>query len=88
MHGVRGTDPRPRSGLRSRHGADDTDGAGANALLALVAPTCVISGFYDVGYSNPARSRLDVAYELLFVGAIAVLGALAGLRFISLLRRR
>jgi hypothetical protein len=39
-------------------------------------------------YSNPARSRLDVAYELLFVGAIAVVGALAELRFISLLRCR
>jgi hypothetical protein len=60
----------------------------ASAMLALVEPVCVVSGFYDGGYSDPARSPLHVAYQLLFVAAIAVVGVLAALRFISLLRRR
>jgi hypothetical protein len=60
----------------------------ASALLALVEPICVVSGFFDGGYSDPARSPLHVAYQLLFVTAIAVVGVLAALRFVSLLRRR
>jgi len=60
----------------------------ASALLALVEPICIMSGFYDGGYSDPDRSSLDVAYQLLFVAAIAVVGVLAALRFSSLLRRR
>jgi peptidoglycan/LPS O-acetylase OafA/YrhL len=60
----------------------------ASALLALVEPICIISGFYDGGYSDPERSTLHVAYQLLFVAAIVVVGVLAALRFSSLLRRR
>lgn len=60
----------------------------ASALLALVEPICIVSGFYDGGYSDPARSPLHVAYQLLFVAAIAVVGVLAAVRFCSLLRRR
>ena len=60
----------------------------ASALLALVEPICVMSGFYDGGYSDPDRSPLHVAYQILFVAAIAVVGVLAALRFSSLLRRR
>ena len=60
----------------------------ASALLALVEPICIMSGFYDGGYSDPDRSPLHVAYQLLFVAAIAVVGVLAALRFSSLLRRR
>ena len=59
----------------------------SSGLLALVEPVCVISGFYDGGYSDPARSPLHVAYQLLFVAAIAVVGVLAAIRFISLLRQ-
>ena len=59
-----------------------------SALLAVVEPICIISGFYDGGYSDPARSPLHVAYQLLFIATIAVVGVLAGLRFTSLLRRR
>jgi len=60
----------------------------ASALLALVEPICIMSGFYDGGYSDPDRSPLHVAYQLLFVATIAVVGVLAALRFSSLLRRR
>ena len=59
-----------------------------SALLAVVEPICIISGFYDGGYSDPDRSPLHVAYQLLFVATIAVVGVLAALRFISLTRRR
>lgn len=47
-----------------------------------------MSGFYDGGYSDPDRSPLHVAYQFLFIAAIAVAGVLAALRFVSLLRRR
>jgi len=60
----------------------------ASALLALVEPICIMSGFYDGGYSDPDRSPLHVAYQGLFVATIAVVGVLAALRFSSLLRRR
>src|SRR5689334_18353683 len=60
----------------------------ASALLALVEPICIISGFYDGGYSDPDRTTLHVAYQLLFVAAIAVVGVLAALRFTALVRRR
>ena len=60
----------------------------ASALLALVEPVCIMSGFYDGGYSDPDRSPLEVAYQLLFIAAIAVVGVLAALRFSALLRRR
>ena len=60
----------------------------ASALLAVVEPICIVSGFYDGGYSDPDRSALHVAYQLLFVATIAVVGVLAGLRLSSLLRRR
>jgi len=54
----------------------------------VVEPICIISGFYDGGYSDPARSPLHVAYQFLFIATIAVVGVLAGLRVSSLLRRR
>jgi peptidoglycan/LPS O-acetylase OafA/YrhL len=60
----------------------------ASALLALVEPICIISGFYDGGYGDPDRSSLLVAYQILFVAAIAVVGVLAALRFSALVRRR
>lgn len=60
----------------------------ASALLALVEPICIISGFFDGGYSDPDRSTLEVAYQLLFIAAIAGVGVLAALRFSSLVRRR
>ena len=60
----------------------------ASALLALVEPICIVSGFFDGGYSDPERSPLHVAYQLVFIATIAVVGVLAALRFVSLLRRR
>lgn len=59
----------------------------ASALLAMVEPICIASGFYDGGYSDPGRSPLHVTYQALFVAAIAVVGVLATMRFSSLLRR-
>jgi hypothetical protein len=49
----------------------------ASAVLALVEPVCVASGFFDGGYSDPARTPFHVAYQALFVGAIVVVGLLA-----------
>ncbi|MBA2953137.1 hypothetical protein GON03_02360 [Nocardioides sp. MAH-18] len=60
----------------------------ASALLALVEPICIVSGFYDGGYSDPDRSTLHIAYQLVFVASIAAVGVLAALRLASLLRRR
>lgn len=58
----------------------------ASALLVLVEPICIASGFYDGGYSDPARSHLQVAYQLVFIGAIALLGGLALRRVVRLAR--
>jgi peptidoglycan/LPS O-acetylase OafA/YrhL len=59
-----------------------------SALLALVEPVCILSGFSDGGYTDPDRTALHVAYQLVFVSAIAAVGVLAALRVRSLLRRR
>ena len=60
----------------------------ASALLALVEPICIMSGFFDGGYSDPDRTPLQVAYQLVFIAAIAAVAVLAGLRLSSLLSRR
>jgi hypothetical protein len=60
----------------------------ASALLALVEPICIMSGFSDGGYSDPARTPLHIGYQLLFVAAIGVVGVLAARRLVLLLRRR
>src|SRR5690348_4384866 len=39
----------------------------ASALLALVEPICILSGFYDGGYSDPDRSAFEVAYQVVFI---------------------
>jgi peptidoglycan/LPS O-acetylase OafA/YrhL len=53
----------------------------ASALLAVVAPVCVVSGFFDGGYSDPARTGAHTAYQGLLVGMLAVVGVLAVRRF-------
>lgn len=60
----------------------------ASALLALVEPLCIASGFFDGGYADPARSVLHVAYQLVFIAGIAVVGVLAARRFLTLWRAR
>ena len=60
----------------------------ASALLVLVEPVCILSGFADGGYSDPARTPLHIGYQLLFVAAIGVVGLLAARRLVLLLRRR
>jgi hypothetical protein len=60
----------------------------ASALLALVEPVCIMSGFSDGGYSDPARTPLHIAYQLVFIAAIGVVGVLAARRLLVLLRRR
>ncbi|KGN41195.1 hypothetical protein [Knoellia aerolata] len=56
----------------------------ASALLALVAPVCIVSGFFDGGYSDPARTGAHTAYQGLLVAMIAVVGGVAARRFFRL----
>lgn len=58
----------------------------ASVVLALVEPVCVVSGFFDGGYSDPARTAFHVAYQAVFVGAIVVVGLLAARRLARLWR--
>ena len=60
----------------------------ASVLLVLVEPICILSGFSDGGYSDPTRTPLHIAYQLLFVVAIGVVGILAARRLVMLLRHR
>ncbi|MDT0212489.1 hypothetical protein Q9R29_01200 [Rothia sp. ARF10] len=59
----------------------------ASALLVVVAPVCIVSGFFDGGYSDPARTGAHTAYQGLLVGMLAVVGVLAARR-VSRLRTR
>jgi len=59
----------------------------ASALLGVVAPVCIVSGFYDGGYSDPARTGAHTAYQALLVGMLGVVGLLAARR-VSRLRAR
>ncbi len=56
----------------------------SSLLLAIVEPVCVVSGFFDGGYSDPARSTVHVIYQAVFVAAIVVVGVLAARRFFRL----
>ncbi len=58
----------------------------ASALLTVVAPVCIVSGFFDGGYSDPARTGAHTAYQVLLVTTIGVVGALAARRFTRVLR--
>ncbi|GAA4116506.1 hypothetical protein GCM10022415_13580 [Knoellia locipacati] len=58
----------------------------ASALLAVVEPVCIVSGFFDGGYSDSARTGAHTAYQGLLVGMLAVVGVMAARRF-SHLRR-
>ncbi|WP_404386490.1 hypothetical protein LL946_07930 [Knoellia locipacati] len=58
----------------------------ASALLALVEPVCIVSGFFDGGYSDPARTGAHTAYQVLLVSMLAVVGILAARRFNRVLR--
>ncbi|MFW5473056.1 hypothetical protein ACOCJ5_07095 [Knoellia sp. CPCC 206450] len=60
----------------------------ASALLAVVAPVCVVSGFFDGGYSDPARTGAHTAYQGLLVTMLAVVGVLAARRFSRVWTRR
>ncbi|WP_156971655.1 hypothetical protein [Knoellia flava] len=60
----------------------------ASALLALVAPVCIVSGFFDGGYSDPARTGAHTAYQAVLVTMLAVVGVLAARRFMRLRTRR
>ena len=58
----------------------------ASALLAVIEPVCIASGFFDGGYSDPARTGAHTAYQGLLVATIAVVGVLAARRFTLVLR--
>jgi peptidoglycan/LPS O-acetylase OafA/YrhL len=60
----------------------------ASALLAVVEPICIVSGFFDGGYSDPARTGAHTAYQGLLVGMLAFVGVVAARRFLHLRRLR
>ncbi len=60
----------------------------ASALLAAVAPVCIVSGFFDGGYSDPARTGAHTAYQGLLVSMLAVVGVVAARRFSRLRTRK
>ncbi len=62
-------------------------GALAAAFLAVVEVVCVVSGFFDGGFSDAARTPLHVAYQLLLVAGLTVVGGLAARRWVRLRRR-
>ena len=58
----------------------------ASALIALVEPVCIMSGFYDGGYSDPALTGWVKGNQLLLVAMLAVVGTLAARRVVRLWR--
>ena len=59
----------------------------ASALLAVVAPICVVSGFFDGGYTDPARTGAHTAYQGLLVGMLTVVGVVAARGAVRLRRQ-
>jgi zinc transporter ZupT len=57
-----------------------------SALLAVVEPVCIVSGFFDGGYADPSRTAGHVAYQLVFVAALLAVTVLALRRFVQLRR--
>ena len=70
-----------RGGLERRLVALIGSGLLAAALLA-----GVISGFFDGGYADDRLTAFERAYQVTFVGALAVVGVVAARRFWQVLR--
>lgn len=58
----------------------------AAVLLAVVEPVCIVSGLFDGGYTDPDRTTPQIAYQVFFVGMIALVGVLAARRVVALRR--
>jgi hypothetical protein len=57
-----------------------------SGLLAVALLLGVVSGFFDGGYGDDALTGPQRAYQVAFVLALALVGALAALRFRDVLR--
>jgi hypothetical protein len=53
-----------------------------------IAPAYIVSGFFDGGYWDPARTGAHTAYQGLLVTTLAVVGVVAARRFIRLLTQQ
>ncbi|MFC7597629.1 hypothetical protein ACFQU3_20110 [Terrabacter sp. GCM10028922] len=52
----------------------------AGVLLAVLESVCIVSGFFDGGYSDPALTGWQRAGQLLLVAMLAVVGVVAARR--------
>jgi peptidoglycan/LPS O-acetylase OafA/YrhL len=52
----------------------------AGVLLAVVAPVCIVSGFFDGGYADPALTGMQRAGQLMLVAMLALVGFVAARR--------
>ena len=57
-----------------------------SGLLAAALLAGVISGFFDGGYADDRLTAFERAYQVAFVGALAVVGAVSARRFWQVLR--
>ena len=57
-----------------------------SGLLAAALLAGVISGFFDGGYADDRLTAFERAYQVAFVGALAVVGVMAARRFWQVLR--
>ena len=57
-----------------------------SGLLAAALLAGVVSGFFDGGYADDRLTAFERAYQVTFVGALAVVGVMAARRFWQVLR--
>jgi hypothetical protein len=57
-----------------------------SGLLAAALLAGVVSGFFDGGYADDRLTAFERAYQVTFVGALAVVGVVAARRFWLVLR--
>jgi hypothetical protein len=57
-----------------------------SGLLAAALLAGVVSGFFDGGYADDRLTAFERAYQVMFVSALAVVGAMAARRFWQVLR--
>ena len=57
-----------------------------SGLLAVALLAGVVSGFFDGGYADDRLTAFERAYQVMFVGALAVVGVVAATRFWQVLR--
>jgi hypothetical protein len=57
-----------------------------SGLLAAALLAGVVSGFFDGGYADDRLTAFERAYQVTFVGALAVVGVMSARRFWQVLR--